>query len=527
MNRLFTALVAAAALSVASCSSHGPTIAPPPPTGKYSNSSLNGNYAFVTSGEAITSGATAATPFSRTGSFTANGSGTITGGVYDLVNAGGTSTATGPIPITGGSYSVSANGRGTMTFNITSNGAPATLTFAIVLTSTSDGLMMDETASGSQASTGSGNFILQNPATFAVGGSYVFDFTGLDGNSAGPFPESLVGQFAASGGVITSGTEDANDDMALTSSGSITGSFTLDSANTAAGRGIAIIESQAYAFYIVDSTRVRFISINSGGVGPMLTGDAVLQTNSVPPPATALSTSFVFLVSGSSANGGLTRVGRLSSNGSTLSNMVMDVNNGGSENEFGSGSLSNGSITYDATTGRGTLSFQSSSVNVYSFIFYLSSPSSGVIQEVSGPNASTATVVADGSLLAQSGTFSSSTITGPYAMNWSGLVTSAGSLGSQDEEDLLAQANISNLGLSGTSDIFQFTGVTLNMGVGTAGQITLNGDGTANNTMTVSLSQVTPIDMVVYLVNPQLVFFANRDNNGATRIVAGILRAQQ
>src|SRR5438874_10636298 len=32
-------------------------------------------------------------------------------------------------------------------------------------------------------------------------------------------------------------------------------------------------------------------SINSGGVGPMLTGDAVLQTNSVPPPATALSTS--------------------------------------------------------------------------------------------------------------------------------------------------------------------------------------------------------------------------------------------
>ena len=110
-------------------------------------------------------------------------------------------------------------------------------------------------------------------------------------------------------------------------------------------------------------------------------------------------------------------------------------------------------------------------------------------------------------------------------MSWSGLVTSGGSFA--DEEDLLAQATISNLNLSGTSDIFQFTGVTLNTDVGTSGQITLNGDGTSNNMMNVNLSGVAPIHMAVYIVNPQLAFFANRDNNGAMRIVAGVLEAQQ
>jgi hypothetical protein len=527
MNRLFTALVAAAALWIAACSSGGNTITPPPPAGKYSTSSLNGTYAFVTSGEAITSGATSATPFSRTGSFTANGSGVIQGGVYDLVNAGGSSTASAaPIPIMGGSYTVNADGRGTLTFNVTSNGAPATINFGIVLTSTGGGFMMDQTGSGNQASTGSGNFVLQSSSAFAAGvsGSYVFDFTGLDG---GTNPQSLVGRFAASGGVIASGLEDSNDNGTLTSSASITGNFVADSANTAAGRGIATIEGQTYAFYIVDSTRVRFISINSSGSGPMLSGDAVAQAGGTPPPSPG--GSFAFLVSGSSANGGLTRVGRLSVSGSSLSNMIMDVNNGGTQNEFGSGSLSMGTLSYDATTGRGTLSFQSSITSVYSFVFYLSSPGSGVIQEVSGtPGTGIAAVVADGSLAAQSGSpFTSSNISGPYAMSWSGLVTSGGSLGSQDEEDFLGQVNISNLSLSGTSDIFQFTGVTLNTNIGTSGQIAISGDGTSNNTLNVSLSQVTPIHMVVYIVSPQLAFFANRDNNGAMRIVAGVLEAQQ
>ena len=208
----------------------------------------------------------------------------------------------------------------------------------------------------------------------------------------------------------------------------------------------------------------------------------------------------------------------------------MDVNDGGSETQFSPNSLTNASISYDSTTGRGQLSFQSSSVNVYSFVFYVTSASDGVIQEVSGPNASTAVVVADGSLLAQSGSpFTSSNITGPYAMNWSGLVTANNF---QDEEDLLAQETIKSLNLSGTYDLFQFTGFSLGTDLGSSGSINFDGgDGTGGDgkspTMNVNLSNASPIHMVVYFVNPQLAFFANRDNNGAQRIVAGILKAQQ
>jgi hypothetical protein len=538
MNRLLTAVVAAAALWAAACSSGGgSTITPPPPTGNYKLASLNGTYAFVTSGEVCAGNPCTPTSFARTGSFTADGAGHIqAGGVYDVVNAGGSSTtSSAPIPITGGSYAVNPDGRGTLTLNVNSNGTPATINFAFVLTSASDGLspasdglMIDETSTASQASTGSGNFIKQDTAAFqsgvsAISGPHVFDFSGLDASQAG---ESLVGQFAAANGVITTGFEDANDGFAL-SSGSITGNFTQDPSNiTTAGRGIAVIANQSYAFYIVDSTRVRFISLNSTGFGPMLSGDAVVQNNNIPVPT---SSNFVFLVAGSSPSGGLTRVGRFTV-GSPFTKMLMDVNNAGVEAQVNN--LSGGSIgSFDPTTGRGTLSF-SSSTATYSFVFYLSSPNDGVIQDVSPSNTSGfSRVVADGSILAQSGSpFTSSNISGTYAMNWSGLETTGGTF--QDEEDLVSQVKISNLSLSGTSDIFQFSSATLFKNLGTKGTITFNGgDGTGDDGMrvdlTVNLSQASPIKMVVYIVNPQLAFFINTNVSGAPRNVAGILKAQQ
>lgn len=536
MNRLLIGVVAAAAIWAGACGGGGGTITPPPPMGKFTNASLNGTYAFVTSGEAFSNGATSATPFTRTGSFSANGSGAIQGGVYDVVQIGGSTVSA--IPITGGTYSVSADGRGTITFNVTSNGAPTTINFSIVLTSgssgppaiASGGLMMDETANGNQASTGSGNFILQNSADFASGvsGTYVFDFTGAD---TGMSPESLVGRFAASGGVITAGIEDANDAATLTSGG-ITGSFTPDPTfNATSGRGTAVIANQNYVFYVVDSNRVRFISNNNAtaGLGPMLTGDAVLQASVPASP----SGSFVFLVSGASANGGLTRVGRFTVSGTTVSKILLDENDATTENEFNTFTSTTPSINYDTTTGRGVVSFSASSIRAYSFVFYLSSSATGVIQDVSPSDSTTPTnQVADGSIAAQAaGPFSGSNITGPYAMNWSGLVTANGSISSTDEEDFLSQVNVSSLNLSGAGDIFQFTGLTLTTNFGTGGSINFNGgDGTGDDGKAVDMTVIVGqphVDMVVYIVSPQLAFFANRDNNGTQRIVAGVMQAQQ
>ena len=537
MNRLLTAAVAAAALLASACSPGHPAITPPPPTGNYTLASLNGTYAFTTSGEVITG--SSAIPMTRVGSFTADGAGHISGGIEDVNTFGTPSTA---IAVTGGSYTVNADGRGTLTLNFASGNS---INFGTVLTSTSDGLMIDETASASQASTGSGNFILQQSTSFnlaALSGTYVFDFAGLDGAQPNPNPESFIGEFTITGGTgtIPAGIFDDNDGGQLTSNAAMTpGSIAQDptqpSSFASFGRGIATVAGQNFVFYIVDANRIRFLSTTNG----MLSGDAVLQ----PAVPASVSGGFAFLVAGSSANGGLIRTGRLDANAcaqcvggpaNSVSKILMDVNDGGAETEP-SISTSNTNITYDATTGRGTLSFQnSSSTTTYSFVFYLSSANGGVMQDVSGPSGTgTAVVVADGSILSQSGSpFTSSNITGPYAMNWSGLVTSGGSFANQDEEDLLAQETIKSLNLSGTYDLFQFTGLTLDTDRGSSGSINFNGgDGTGGDgksaTMDVNLSNASPIHMVLYFVNPQLAFFANRDNNGALRIVAGILKGQQ
>lgn len=534
MNRLITALVAAAALWTAACGGGGATINPPPPTGKYSTASLNGTYAFVTSGEVLN--ATSAVSMVRAGSFAADGTGHITGGVED-VNASGTVSSASTI--TGGSYTVNADGRGTLTLNVVATGFNSAINFGITLTSTSGGLMIDETTTG-QVSTGSGNFVKQTGpfATTTVNGTYVFDFSGLD--SAGA-PASIVGEFPTANGSITAGgVDDENDGGTLTASGTVvsTSGFTSDPQNpgtlSSFGRGVVIINGETYAFYIVDSTRVRLISIGaSGGATPdMLTGDAVLQP-SVPP---APSGSFAFLVAGSdlAARNGLIRVGRFDVSGTTVSKILLDVNDAAQENEYPTFTSSTPTLNYDTTTGRGIVSFSASTLLKYSFVFYLSSSTSGVIQDVSPSDSSiSVSQVADGSIAAQTGgPFSTSNITGPYAMNWSGLVTSGGSLGNTDEEDFLAQETVKSLNLSGTYDLFQFTGPSLGTDLGSTGSINFNGgDGSGGDgksvSMVVNLSNASPIKMVVYIVNPQLAFFVNTNQSGAPRIVAGVLQAQQ
>lgn len=534
MNRFLTALVAAAVIGISGCGGSGATINPPPPTGNFGLASLKGTYAFTTNGRVITNTSTglAESSLARVGSFVADGMGHITGGVED-VNANGMVTPAILFNTTS-TYTINPDGRGTLTLSLTANGTPATISFAIVLTSgksgsapASDGLMVDETSTANQASTGSGNFVLQNTSAFQtslITGGYTFDFSGVD---AGGAPESIVGEFSASSGGITGGFEDANDNFAFTSGTTGTGSFIADPQNSSTlssfGRGLATIAGETYAFYIVDPTsRVRLISIGNGAsTPPMLTGDAVLSNI----PA-SVDGGFAFLVAGSDFNGnGLIRVGRFTATGSALSNLLMDVNDNASETSLNN--LSNGTISsYDPTTGRGALSFISGNTT-YAFVFYLSSPNSGVIQEQTVGSNNIPVAVADGSILSQTGSpFTSGNVSGGYAMNWSGIVTSNGN---QDEEDLVGQVAATNLSLSGTSDIFQFTSSSLTpqIGVGTGGTITINGDGTGRDTMTVNLSNTSAIDMVVYIVSPQLAFFENRDNNGAPRIVAGTLKAQQ
>lgn len=529
MKRLLFAFSVLSVLWIAACSGNGNTTGPPPPMGKYSVASLKGQYAFVTSGEVVANGGSPSS-IVRTGSFTADGTGIINTGIEDVVEPGVLPNLA--VPISGGSYTVGADGRGTLTLNVTALGVPSSINFEIVLTSTSGGLMMDETSSNAQASSGSGNFVLQNASTFTnpvlpVTASYVFDFSGLDGSGA---PDSLVGEFTAGSGVVSAGFVDANDNFSITSGTIPPGTLTQDPADTSSltafGRGAAQIAGETFIFYIVDSTRLRFIS--TGG-GAMLTGDAVIQDNTIPANVSAVNSSFVFLVAGSDGSGGITRVGRFTANGAPVTNVLVDTNDAGKFILTNSGTSA--SITLDAANpGRGILTFTDPNFPKApgTYVFYLSSAAQGVIQDQTA-NSTGPVDVADGTIAAQTGgPFASSNITGTYALNWSGLSTQNGNM---DEEDLLGQTTVSSLVLSGAADIFEFESGAPVTNLTNSGSITIGGNGTGSdgkrNTMSVKLSGGVSgtVNFAVYVVSPQLTFYTN--NQDATRVVAGILQTQQ
>jgi len=508
----------------AACNGNG-TVNPPPPVGKYSLASLNGQYAFTTNGESFTGGLNA-TPLSRVGSFSADGMGHITGGIEDVNAAGSTNLA---LAITGGSYTVNADGRGAMTLQL----AQTSIDFGITLTSTNDGLLIDETSNANQSSTGSGNFTKQSSGSFqvsAIAGPYVFDFPGLDANNN---PESFLGEFTANNGTISSGFFDDNNNGTF-SSGAFVGTIAQDPLQVSTlpsfGRGISLIANQNFVFYIVDGLRVRFLSTNGG----MLSGDATAQSNTIPTNVSSINSSFAFVVAGSSGSGGITRVGRFSANGATVTSVLEDTNDNG--HFIKTNQTNAASISLDpANPGRGTLTFTDSNFpNAPSvFVFYLSSPTQGVIQEQTS-NTTGAVDVADGTLAAQTGSpFSSTNISGTYALAWSGLsLQNGGGFNVQDEEDLVGQVTVNNLSLSGAADIFQFQNSVPVFDLVASGSISIAGDGTSSNssnrnTMTVKItkSNSTTVNCVVYFVSPQLAFFMN--NQDQNRTIAGILQLQQ
>src|SRR5260370_33466213 len=90
----------------------GTNITAPPPTGNFSNASLNGQYAFSMSGVDLNTGAFVA----RVGSFAADGQGHITTGLEDVLDLGSGSAAS-PVTFSNWTYQIQANGRGLVVLN--------------------------------------------------------------------------------------------------------------------------------------------------------------------------------------------------------------------------------------------------------------------------------------------------------------------------------------------------------------------------------------------------------------------------
>jgi hypothetical protein len=248
---------------------------PPPVTGPYSNSNLNGSYAFLIRG-------TNTAFFSVAGSFQANGAGVITAGTEDI-NSPGTGILMNNVAITG-TYTVLADGRTTAT--ITSAAGNFVLDF--VLLSNQHGLAMRF----NNSATAAGTIDLQDSTAFsatALQGSFAFSMFGGDHNgnfeaSAGAFTTLNVSNVD----VIQTGVQDINDNGTLSVNRVLTGSL----AAPASGRGTANLTTNVgalnFVYYVVDANHLILVETD---IQPVLAGNAFRQSGAAIPATLALTMS--------------------------------------------------------------------------------------------------------------------------------------------------------------------------------------------------------------------------------------------
>ena len=504
----------------------GGSTPPPPPSGGFSNASLKGQYAFEMTGSDFNGFFLA-----RVGSFTADGAGNITSAIEDVNDNGNFAF----VQFTGGTYTIQANGRGTLTLTSGAGG----LGLSITLSSTSQGLA----AQTDLNATSSGNFILQSAGSFSVPGianKYVFDVAGVvpSGTSGAMAPDAIIGQFNADGGGnITGGVLDENNGNASAPTGAVTfgpgGTYGPVSGSTStlasAGRGAISIDGITFVFYIVDGTRIRMLEADGQGD---IAGDAVSQATGIPTQTSAWNpASFVVIIGGSSVigtAGPIARATRFRTDGSgNLSAINLDDNNTGSLTSLNSGQFSGATYAIDsanAGSGRGTLTMQASGQkNPFTFVFYLQSPTQAMIYDTSNG------VIGDGSLLAQTGgPFAFANLSANNAFSWSGV-----NLGSSHnivfEEDFVGQYALSSSGgISGAMD-FTELGSTSNHvafpNTAITGTLTISGDGTGSNSykVTTGTSPTTTFNYKAYIASPSAMFLVGNDTD---RVIAGSVVGQ-
>jgi hypothetical protein len=478
---------------------------PPPPTGNFSNASLKGQYAFLMTGTELCAGFSSF--FTRAGSFTADGNGHISGGLEDINVCTGVFT----LQFTNSTYSIAADGRGTLSLT----NSTGTTNYSITLTSSTQGLI----AQTDLNSTASGSFQRQNTAAFsnpAIAGGYVFDFAGINVRLN---PESVIGRFTADGGGgINSGLFDSNEAgtpsiQQLFPAGAF---YQIDTNGngTNFGRGTANIAGHNFAYYIVDSTRLKLLGTDFPAA---FSGEAFAQQN-MSFTAASLNSGFAFLLGGSSSTGPIATAGRFTADGAgNLSEIFLDENNNGTVTLLPSqGGTVTGSYTVDANgLGGGTATWTDSKVGTFSFIFYLISPTQAVFQETDSG------ITSDGTILAQTaGPISSATLAGDFAFVWSGV--------SSDEEDFVGQLKLtsgSGNNASGIMDFNEFGPGKQFFDIQFNGALSVAAPGTGPNTLTVTTTFPSPVtfNFTAYAVDSKTVFLVGVDSQ---RVIAGSLARQ-
>jgi hypothetical protein len=478
---------------------------------------LSGPYAFSTSGRVITGN----TFFARAGSFVAGGDGTLTGIVEDF-NQVGQSSGAAQRSFTG-IYSIGPDGRGTMQFceniSTTCTVGRTTASFRISVVSPQQAQIIEFSQPNTSVSlmVGSGEMDSQDVSVFKTGGlsgAYSFNFSGL---TSGGAPQSDVGEFDANGqGMILAGSTNVP-----AKPGDIPGKLDINSGGqqflaataysvSSNGRGTVTFGSSIFSFYLVSSSRAKFIETDTSAI---LAGDAFSQqTSSCSWGNNALNGALVFEAAGTNSGAGITELVSFAADAmGGVTGALLDENSGGTVS--GPGSPLGGSYSIDAC-GRGTLSIPATAPT-HTYVFYMTSIGNAVIQET------TANVVAHGKMVQpQAGPLTAASLSGSYALNLAGTFA-GGPAGNEVDLAGVLTTNGANTSQSGTvtagsvdiNNTASDLGATQTVASET-GPYTI---ATSGNRATMTLT--SPQNLVLYIVSPTQAFaMVGTDNTGLVAI---------
>jgi hypothetical protein len=463
----------------------GTSLSFPPPQGGFTNANFNGAYAFSYSGQD-----TGGVFIASAGSLQADGAGHITGteDVNDAFNV------VSSVAITG-TYTVRADGRGSISINSNPSAAATTLDFVLVagghaLVTRFDGV------------TGSGTIDQQTASAFsntALAETFAFNFSGIDGTTGAPF--GMAGNFTSDTAGNITGVEDSNDNLSVFASDALSGSIPVAST----GRGTASFSSargaMTFAYYVVDATHLKFVETDQLF---LTSGDAFNQVGPFSPAS--LSGSFAFTVAGTDLNSGgpFAAGGVVTSDGVSAVTGVEDLNDGAVLAGLGV----TGSYTM-AANGRGTLSL-TSSAGTSNFSIYPTS--NGVITFETDSLA-----VVSGTALQQQGPFTNASFSGTYGMNFT-------SADNQNGVELDSIAEFTADGASSYTGIIDVNdGGLTTFGQPLNGTFAVSANGRA--TGTIATSTIGTRNVVYYLASPTRSLFIDVTPDEAF-VSAGDIRHQ-
>jgi len=248
-----------------------------------------------------------------------------------------------------------------------------------------------------------------------------------------------------------------------------------------------VLGTLSFAFYVVDSNRLKLIEIDNL---PVLAGDALRQQ--FPQSTASVSGPLAFTLGGASSSAIPFVVGGvLSTDGSgNVTSGSQDINNNGgiTQNVALTGTYSVGA------DGRGFLTLNGAS-GTTNFIIYPTTSGLQMVQVDLGE-------ASIGAAFNQSGPFSTSTVSGTYGLNLTGVL-------GNHEIDSTAQFSADGSGhLTGAMDINNGGALLPNLSLSGNSSISANGRGTGQLN-----SSFGPQNVIFYAVNNSRVLFIEVDSD--------------